>query len=315
MKVAIIGGGICGLYLSWKLSKAGYEVTCFEKKKDIGKKDCSGLFSERILKFIPESQALIQNEINETWIHFPKRTVNVKFSKKFLVISHYELDRMVAGLAKSAGAKIILGHAIEGFDPIRNLISNGASRVIGCDGANSLIRKELKLANPICRAGILGFVPEKNSSSSVETWPTKNGFIWKIPRGKEIEYGIIESPEEAKSLLDKFLVEKNIKLSRMEAGLVPQGLAIPRNEKITLCGDAAGLTKPWSGGGVIWGLIAADMLLKNFPDCLEYMKVVKRFFLPRIIMSRVATRIVYFLGFKIPWMLPGSIKIENDFLL
>ena len=47
--VAIIGGGICGLYLSWKLSRKGHLVTVFEKKKKIGNEICSGLFSERIL--------------------------------------------------------------------------------------------------------------------------------------------------------------------------------------------------------------------------------------------------------------------------
>jgi len=38
MKVAIVGAGICGLYLAWKLSEKGYSVTVFEKKEKIGKK-------------------------------------------------------------------------------------------------------------------------------------------------------------------------------------------------------------------------------------------------------------------------------------
>ena len=62
MKVAIIGAGICGLYLALKLSESGSEVTVFEKKEKIGKEVCSGLVSERILDFIPESQKLIQGD-------------------------------------------------------------------------------------------------------------------------------------------------------------------------------------------------------------------------------------------------------------
>jgi len=91
MKIAIIGAGICGLYLARKLSEKGSEVTVFEKKEKIGKGACSGLFSERILEFIPESEKLIQNQIESVLIHFPKRTLKVKFSRKFLIpFSHPE---------------------------------------------------------------------------------------------------------------------------------------------------------------------------------------------------------------------------------
>jgi len=97
--------------------------------------------------------------------------------------------------------------------------------------------------------------------------------------------------------------------------LIPQGLMIPESEKITLCGDAAGLTKPWSGGGVIWGLTSAEILLKNFPDFLKYQKEMKKTFLPKIIFSKIATKIVYLLGFNFPWILPKNVKIESDFLI
>ena len=60
LKVAIIGAGIIGLYLGWKLSEKGHQVTIFEKRGKIGKEACSGLFSERLLQFIPESQKLVQ---------------------------------------------------------------------------------------------------------------------------------------------------------------------------------------------------------------------------------------------------------------
>lgn len=307
MKVAIVGAGINGLYLGWKLSQLKHEVTVFEKKEKIGKTACSGLFSERILEFIPQSEKLIQNKIKSVLIHFPKKTFNISFSKKILVINHFELDNLMADLAQKAGAKVFLNNFI--ID-----IPQGFDKAIGCDGPDSIVRKKLGLKEPFYRLAVQGFIPKEDSSDLVETWPISNGFIWKVPRGKEIEYGIIGNPKEVKGLFEDFLSKNNLKLEKLESALIPQGLLISSSPKTTLCGDAAGLTKPWSGGGVIWGLIAADFLLKNFPNFIKYKIAVKKFFLPKIVVSKIAAKVFYFFGFKMPWFLPKNLKIESDFL-
>jgi len=308
MKIAIIGGGISGLYLAWKLSEKKHDITVFERKKEISNNACSGLFSQRILEFIPESSKLIQNKIDHVVLHFPKKTVKVEFSRDFFVMSHSELDRLVADLAQKAGAKIILNSNISS-------IPKGYDRIIGCDGANSFVRKSLGLSDPRYRLGILGFLDKPCSKNYVETWPCKNGFIWKIPRGKETEYGILADLKQAKPILDEFLNKNNIVLKRVESKIVPQGFILPSNPLITLCGDATGLTKPWSGGGVIWGLSEAEILLKTFPDFLKYKKMTRRFFIPKIILSKTAVKLVYFLGFRMPWLLLKKTRMESDFLI
>jgi len=308
MKIAIIGAGTCGLYLGWKLSEKGHEVTIFEKKKEIGQEVCSGLFSQRILKFLPQSRKLVQNRINFALLHFPKKTVKIKFSKQFFVMSHFELDKLIASLAEKAGVKIVLNHNIRS-------LPKEFDRIIGCDGANSVARKELKLPEPNFRLGIQGFIKKKSSLNFVKVLPCQNGFIWKIPRGKEIEYGIITKPDLAQQIFKNFLEKNDILLERVKSKIIPQGLITSSNPLVALCGDAAGLTKPWSGGGVIWGLSAAEILLKTFPNFSCYQNKAKRFFLPKITLSKLAVKIVYFLGFKMPWLLPKETKIESDFLL
>ena len=308
MKIAIIGAGITGLYLAWKLAERGEEVTVFEKKEKIGKEACSGLFSERILEFIPESQKLIQNRIDFCLIHFPQKTLKIEFSRKFLVMSHFELDNLVANLAEKAGAKIIFNKNIDN-------LSEEFERIIGCDGATSFVRKNLGLKDPKFYLGIQGFIFNSFKENFVETWPVEDGFIWKIPRDEEVEFGIISSPQKAKLFFENFLQKNNLRLFSLRSAMVPQGLILPKNQKITLCGDASGLTKPWSGGGVVWSLIAANILLKNFPDFLKYKKEVKKFFSPKIILGKLAKNLIYFFGFKFPLILPKNSKIESDFLL
>lgn len=308
MKVAIVGAGSIGLYLSWKLSEKGHNVFLFEKREKIGREVCSGLFSERILEFLPQIKDLILNEIDYCLIHFPKRTIKLNFKKRFFVVNHWQLDQKLLKIAKESGVKIILGKKIE-------KIPKEFEKIIGCDGANSTIRRLLGLKAPFFYLGIQGFINQKDYSNFVETWPTKDGFLWKIPRGEMVEWGIMEKLNKAQKILTNFLREKHLKLENIRSAIIPQGLIIPNNEKITLCGDAAGLTKPWSGGGVIWSLIAANFLLKNFPHFLKYKKEVEKFFLPRIIFSKLIRKMVYFLGFKLPYFFPTEFQIESDFLI
>lgn len=322
MRVVIIGAGVNGLYLARKLSEKGNEVTVFEKKGKIGKKACSGLFSEKILEYFPQSQKLIQNKIESVYIHFPRRTIQVNFGAKFFVMSHFELDNLAADAALASGVKIILNRTIDSLSEVMGQ----SGRVIGCDGPYSIIRRDLGLPDPSYRLAIQGFLSKEDFSNSVEAWPVDKGFIWKIPRGEEIEYGIIADYKKAKGLFETFLQNNKIDpLIKMESALVPQAriskfltlrqdFFIPRHSSATLCGDAAGLTKPWSGGGVIWGLLAADILLKSFPDFFQYQKAMRNFFLPKILTSKIATNLAYFCGNKTPWLLPKKIKIEGDFL-
>ena len=331
LKVAIIGAGITGLYLAWKLSEGGHPVTVFEKREKIGKECCSGLFSERILEFIPQAKDLIEAEFNSCLIHFPRRIIKINFKKKVFFIEHSKLDNLVAELARNAGAKILLNQDLEE-------LPKEFDRIIGCDGPLSFVRKKLNLANPLFYLGIQKFYPVRNSifngvedspinvsretfsekvsreTSTLETWTIEDGFKWKIPHKSAIEHGIMAPPLKAEFLFKKFLEKGGIKNDDLKSALIPQGLIIPKNKNITLCGDAAGLTKPWTGGGVIWGLTAANILIKHFPDFLAYRKAVRKFFLPQIIFSKTAKKLAYFLGFNFPWLLPKTNKVDNDFL-
>lgn len=309
MKIAVIGAGITGLYLSLKLSLKGCKVTLFEQRREVGKECCSGLFSHRIIDFIPQSKQFIEKEIKKTLIHFPKKTIQVSFDKPFLIINHSALDRLLLSLAKQQPIEMVFGSKVKE-------IPQGFDRVIGCDGADSEVRKGLHLPEPKFYLGIQGFSDKKTDQDYVETWPTCSGFIWKIPKANQTEYGIMETVLEAKKLFQQFLDNKKIFLNSQKAALIPHYIKpiIPKKSNITLCGDAAGITKPWSGGGVVWSLTAADILLRNFPNFVKYRKEVNRFFIPKLIGSNIIKKSVYLFGGKMPYFLPEKYTIESDFL-
>lgn len=304
LKVAIIGAGTIGLYLASKIKEKGHSVTLFEQRNKIGTDVCSGIFSEKIFKFIPESKNIVENEIKSAFLHFPKKTIELNFKEKFFLFSHTELDNILFNKVRE---NVIFNRKISS-------IPSGFDRIIGCDGANSFIRSYLNLKKPIFRIGMRGFCEKEDYSNFVETWPLKNGFIWKIPRGRVIEYGIMERPETSKKILDNFLKKNKIILKNLEARVIPIGVSTPKNDTITLCGDSTGITKPWSGGGVIWGIKNANILLDSFPNFRIYNKKIKRF-KSKILLYSALTKIVYYTGSNFSKIIPKKIKIEPDFIV
>ncbi len=318
MRIAIIGAGITGLYLAYDLTKKNHSVIVYEKEESLGEKVCSGLFSKRILSFIPESKSLIKNKINYTLVHFPKKTIRINFKDEFLVMDHSKLDLLMYEKAKKQGAEIRFNNKISSPYFINCPKTSGDfDKVIGCEGAHSFTRETLGLPSSSYRLGILGFAKKPSSKNFAEVWPCHKGFIWKIPRGsgKMIEYGIIADPKEAKIILNNFLKERDIELTNLSARVISQGLALPSERNITLCGEAAGLTKPWTGGGVVWSLTAAHFLTESFPNFFRYKAKVESLFSWRIKIGKIADFAFRFLGFHIPWMLPKKWTLESDFLI
>jgi flavin-dependent dehydrogenase len=311
--IAIIGAGPIGLYLAWQLKKRGLDVTVFEKRDGIYAKPCSGLISERIKKFIPIPDNLYQRKADSILVHFPKKDIRLNPKPSFLVFERQKLDEFIFNLAKRQGVKFV-------FKKETNKIPQGFSKVIGCDGAFSKTRGLLSLPSPNFRLGIQYFVKQDSPDSDIEIWQKafksspKYGFFWKIPKAGKIECGGIGPSNLLKKEFEKFCQRQGIHLEvdKLKAALIPQGICLPNLGNITLCGDAAGLTKPTTGGGVIWGLTAADILLKHFPDFIKYKKEVERFFRLKIFKGKIEVSSGYIMGNYFSFVLPKNIPIDAD---
>jgi flavin-dependent dehydrogenase len=320
LKIGIIGCSITGAYLAWKLSRDN-EVTVFERKKSIGGKPCSGLISSRIWNFIPKNDKLVENKIDDAILHFSKKNVRLKFHPRMAVLDRDLLDRYVAGLASQAGARIILGSEVKrifhvkGHKPqIQADKIYEFDYVIGCDGSNSMVRKSMGIKDPKFKLGIYTHVKKKNASNFVDVYPSKSGFGWIIPRGTKVEYGFVEDIDLAKANFEKFCRARKAKVGDIFSHVIAQGLCVSNNDRIVLCGDAAGLTKPTSSGGIIWALTAADMLVRDFPNLKKYNNDVRRFFEPKFLFTDIENSIVRFLGKRAPSLLPKEAYMDSDLI-
>ena len=321
MKIGIVGGGINGTYLAWKLAKE-HDVTLFEKRTSVGKRVCSGLVSERLWDFIPESKKILQHKIDKITLHFPQKTVTLDLFPDMLVLDRMKLDKYVLSLAEEAGATIELGKEVKKVYQLRGMkpqlsVSGKIYEfdyILGCDGYFSIVRDSIGIKSPKYRLGIYTYVNKKSDSKIVDVYPTENGFFWKIPRKTKTEYGVLESAQLAKKTFNKFCKRFKVKPKKIYSYVVPYGLTDPQKGKIALCGDVIGLTKPWSGGGVIWSLKADDILVKTFPNFINYHDKLRRYFEAKIFFSKVIEKMGRFVGYKFPQLAPSEIYFDGDWV-
>ena len=307
-RIAIIGGGIVGLYLAVKLQEKGFEVFLFEKNKEIGQKPRTALITKRIFEFLPEIFSLAQRKIEYIIAHFSKKDLRIEFKPELYLFERKKLDQFLAKLAQTRGVKIILGKEIKE-------IPEGFFRVIGCDGSLSKIRNLLGLPLPLWRFGFQYFCQKKNQEE-VEVWFRKEikGFFWQVPRKNLVEYGAMGESKKTYQDFVEFLKTKepNFQKEKIKSALIPLGLVLPKNKKITLCGDAIGLTSPLSGGGIIWGLKAGEILLETFPDFLLYRKKIKKFFLPKIYKGKAISKLLFSLPLWVSCFFPKKVEIDTN---
>lgn len=321
MRIGIVGCGINGAFLAWKLSKEN-EVEVFEKNSVIGEKPCSELISERVWEFIPKRNDLIINEIEDLIIHFPKKDVKLKFYPKMIVIDRKQLANYVVDLAKHNGAKINLNSEVKRVFYIKNkkpqVSASGKiyefDYLIGSDGYNSIVRRSVGIKDPLCIVGIYTRVKKKPKNNIIEVYPLKNGISWIIPRRNEIEYGVYERLDTAKTEFNSFCKKMKIKPKEIYSQLIPSRLTKMQKDRVALTGDAVGLTKPWSYGGIIWGLIADNILVNTFPKFSKYEEETKEYFEPKIFYSKLALFTGKFLGNKLSFLTPDEIWFDGDWV-
>ncbi len=285
--IAVCGAGAVGSYLARTFSEK-WKTLLIEDNSQIGFPiACSGLYSKRLLEFMDLKKELIENEIKGANIHAGGKTYFFSRGKtEAYVVKRDFLDSHLASEAEKRGCTVVTSTRLTDYS-IGNkiklkLLSRGKEKteearvLAGCDGPLSLVRRKAGLEEPReMLQGIFCYAQEEDYSQLVDLWfgPVPGFFAWRIPRGKTVEYGIA-TRENAKQVFEKFIKERNVKIKNMYGGLIPIGP--PKriiSDSVFLCGDSAAMTKPFTGGGIIYGFasakIAYDTIIPGEQSSLE----------------------------------------------
>ena len=273
----VVGAGPVGSHLAKEKAEEDWDVLVIERSNEIGKPlACSGHVSPDIWNFVPEDarERLEQNQIQGARFHTGKNFTEEFYKEETVsyVIDRVELDKVKAEQAQKAGATIKTGEEVQKIREKDESVEleTGSSDytarfVAGCDGASSTVREQVDLPEPeTFLQGILCFTQEQDASDRVDVFlDVPEFFGWRIPRGNSVEYGAaVPQGEEPLQWLDK-VTEDFVDEEEREnlcAGAIPIGPAEKiSTERVFLVGDAAAQTKPFTGGGILYGMRCAEI--------------------------------------------------------
>ncbi|NHN48215.1 geranylgeranyl reductase family protein [Halostella sp. JP-L12] len=277
---AVVGAGPAGSRFARRAAEEGYDVLALEQGEVGDPLACSGHVSTDVWEYAgPDARAdLLQNEILGARFHVggPGSGAYPFYKREVVsnVIDRVGLDRHLADLARDAGADLREHHTVTAVDEYHDRVEvtargpDGtetfeARMVAGCDGPRSRVRDELGLPEPgELLHGVLGFDADADAENFVDVHLTAPRFFaWRIPRGDAgVEYGLAAPPGDDVGRRFEDLVDAyGVDCHRRCSGAIPIGPP----ERVTstrgfLLGDAAAQTKPFTGGGILYGMTSAD---------------------------------------------------------
>ena len=309
-QVLIVGAGPVGSRIATELALRDISVLLVEEHSEIGRPfQCAGLVNPSSMKIVGLEESILQN-IDGAKIHSPSGTmvqVGTEGVTKTHVVCRKRFDQGVTRQAQEAGAHLwLLCHPLEvesSPDEHRVILMREGEKVqvkckllIGADGAHSWVRRNFKMGKP--SEMMVGFQSEVVGLSSEENWLEMYSgdavaaglFAWVIPSGLGTHrIGVWAKAEDLDgrsveqlydTLLEHPLWRERFSMCKEIArfcGPIPCGLVkTPYKDRILLIGDAAGMAKPTTGGGIGPGFSQVEAIIEKLASVIHDDKLSKK---------------------------------------
>ena len=296
--VLVIGGGPAGLYAAYCLAKAGRRVAVFEEHSEIGRPlHCTGLLAvESFSRFTLPEDAIL-GTLRSARLHSPSGYLLSLASAQdeTVILDRPSFDRGLADQAVRAGVDLFLGHRIKTLHRVRGGVVAGSSSSIGegrltrgalvvlATGAAYHLHQDLDLGLPshfVQTAQVeVDFADDRDVEVYFGREVAPGSFAWIVPfrRGgaSKARIGLLAS-RDAGGYLDRFLRSPKV-ASRTLPGRpwhyrrrpIPlRPIQRTYAERVLVVGDAAGLVKPTTGGGIYYGLLTAELAAATAEEAL-----------------------------------------------
>ncbi len=286
--VLVAGGGPAGCVAA---AGMGHElhVKVLEEHARVGEPvQCAGLVTPRVVEMASASDAVL-NKIDGAYVHFPGgRIIELQGNEvKAVVVDRGEFDRRCASLARRAGAEVNTGSRVGPVErTAEGLCVRTADGDVECgallaaDGYRSGVARSLGFgqARDMVRGLEVDLRLRSEDQRKVRVFlgndVAPGFFAWAIPCGDLTRVGLCVSREKGtpQDFLARLLEKQGwaeAERVRTYSGAIPLGhIARTYADRMLVAGDAAGMAKPISGGGLFTGMtagkLAAETLLEGF---------------------------------------------------
>jgi len=287
MQIAIVGGGPSGCYAGFLLAKAGHDVTICEDHEKIGEPvACTGIVTKALFDLVEYSRDYVINELEGVDIVGPGNE-KLHIPLKEFVLCRKRFDNYLANKARSAGAKILLGHRYIGrkgntllFRVNGKTIQQETDILVGADGPLSKVAETSGLGrNRDFYVGQQATIRAGFNPKVFTTWfgsIAPGFFAWSVPENAEV------SRIGLATTRDKDCAGCFQKLMKMSGGEIISRQAAPipiydhkrkvQNGNTFLVGDAGGFVKDTTGGGIITGMLSSRILAESITGKTSYEK-------------------------------------------
>ena len=285
--VVVVGGGPAGCYTASLLSENGLDVHVVEEHPVIGEPvDCSGVVGTEAFAALGLPETLKLGEINALTLVSPS-DLEVHFSPATSlanVVDRAAFDRAIADKTMASGVTLHLGSPVidlqlrdKYVEVLLESPSNGqrtlrASMAILAAGPRFRFQRKLGMGEPAdflktaqTEIPVRGI---KKAKVLMGSQVAPGSFAWIVPfeRGGEEFARVGVSAKIAAVPYLKKLLERLCSEGHLDSPDVPiRSWVIPitplprtYSERVLAVGDAAGQTKPTTGGGIFYGLLCAE---------------------------------------------------------